>query len=92
VYLLDTDSGSWINKSPPQLTTHVNAIEVDPRDSDRLWIATDYGVWQSRDAGENWSYFGTGLPNALVEELLFNPAGNVLRAGTRSRGVWEISV
>jgi photosystem II stability/assembly factor-like uncharacterized protein len=92
VYLLAPDSKSWIDKTPTELATFINAVEVDPRDSKRVWIATDWGVWQSPDAGNNWNSLGTGLPNALVEELLFNPAGSVLRAGTRSRGVWEISV
>jgi ligand-binding sensor domain-containing protein len=70
----------------------VNAIETDPRRPDRVWVATDIGVFQSKDRGANWSCFGRGLPRALAVDLVFHPRLRLLRVGTRGRGVWEIEI
>lgn len=70
----------------------VNAIVNDPSDPDRVWVACDVGVFESRDAGGTWSVFGTGLPNVLATDLLFYEPDRLLRVGTRSRGVWEATV
>jgi hypothetical protein len=65
---------------------------VDPENTDSIYVGTDVGVWCSTDAGGTWTPFGEGLPNAIVGDLLFHPVARVLRAGTRSRGAWEIAV
>jgi hypothetical protein len=53
---------------------------------------SDVGVFESRDAGGTWSVYGTGLPNALAEDLAFYQPDRLLRVATRSRGVWEATV
>jgi len=89
---LSTDSGvTWSDRSANLPALPVNAIAIDPTDAQRLWVAADLGVYQTVDGGQSWSAFGAGLPNAYVGDLLFNPTGRVLRAGTRNRGVWEIN-
>jgi hypothetical protein len=70
----------------------VNAIEIDSRDANRVWVAMDRGVSQSFDAGAHWADFSNGLPNAYVGDLGFHPHAWVLRAATRNRGMWEIPV
>ena len=35
--------------------------------------------------------FGAGLPNVEVRELVYNPALQILAAGSHGRSVWEIS-
>jgi hypothetical protein len=55
-------------------------------------VACDVGVFESRDAGGSWKVLGTGLPNALAEDLLFYEPDRLLRVGTRSRGVWETRI
>ena len=62
------------------------------RDANRVWVAMDRGVSESRDSGAHWADFSNGLPNAYVGDLCFHPHAWVLRAGTRNRGVWEIPV
>jgi len=66
-----------------------NILNV-PRDPES--VAADLGIYESLDAGATWSVFGTGLPNVLVEDLLFHADARLLRCGTRNRGVWEIAV
>ncbi len=83
---------SWVDCSAGLPPLPINAVVVDPADANRVWVAADLGVYESRDAGATWTSFSTGLPNALVADLLFHAVGRLLRAGTRSRGAWEIAV
>jgi photosystem II stability/assembly factor-like uncharacterized protein len=92
VFRSDDQGITWTDKTAGLPSSPVNAIVNDPSDSDRVWVACDVGVWESPDAGETWSVYGTGLPNALAVDLLFYEPDRLLRVGTRSRGVWEATV
>jgi hypothetical protein len=92
VFRSDNGGSSWIDRTPALTRLPINAIEVDPENANRVWVAADLGVYQSTDAGANWTDFSNGLPNMYVGDLVFQPHARVLRAGTRNRGVWEIPV
>ena len=92
VFRSDDGGMTWQDMSATLPSVPVNAIEVDGSNASRIWLAADQGVYQSLNDGKLWTPFGTGLPNALVEDLQLHPQARVLRAGTRSRGVWEIAV
>jgi hypothetical protein len=92
VYRSDDGGSSWIDRTAGLPGLPINAVEVDPGNSSRIWVAADLGVYQSVDSGASWTDFSNGLPNAYVGDLLFQPHARVLRAGTRNRGVWEIHV
>ena len=70
----------------------VNAIVVDPKNQERVFAATDHGVYQTQDAGKTWSDFSNGLPNAVVGDMIFHERRRLLRVGTRSRGAWEVNI
>ncbi|MGZ5146790.1 MAG: hypothetical protein ACXWCP_24880, partial [Burkholderiales bacterium] len=70
----------------------VNALVIDPANTSTLYAATDNGVYRSTDAGKKWIDFSNGLPNALVGDLILHVRRRVLRAGTRNRGCWEVSI
>lgn len=92
VYRSDTGGSSWIDRTAGLPGLPINAIEVDPSNVSRIWVAADLGVYESLDAGATWKGFANGLPNSYVGDLAFQPHARVLRAGTRNRGVWEIPV
>jgi len=92
VYRSDDAGATWIDRTAGLPGLPMNAIEVDPWNANRVWVAADLGVYQSLDGGATWADFSNGLPNMLVGDLLFHPHARVLRAGTRNRGVWEIPV
>lgn len=57
-----TDAGATWNQLagtvsgvPTGAFYYVNKIVISPNDSNRLYAATRYGVWQSLDAGVSWS-------------------------------------
>ena len=43
-------------------------VITDTADPDRVWVACDVGVFESRDAGGSWAVFGTRA-SALVAWL-----------------------
>jgi hypothetical protein len=92
VFRSDNGGLAWIDRSAGLPNLPINAIEVHPSNANRIWVAADVGVYQSLDAGATWTAFANGLPNGLVEDLLYHPNARVLRAGMRNRGVWEIPV
>jgi hypothetical protein len=92
VYRSDNAGAAWTDCSAGLPNISVNAIEIDSRNANRVWVALDHGVWQSLDAGAHWADFSNGLPNVYVGDLFFHPHAWVLRAGTRNRGMWEIPV
>ena len=92
VHRSDDGGTTWTNVTGNLPAIPVNAIVSDPSEPDRVWVACDVGVFESRDAGATWSVYGTGLPNALAEDLVLYQPGRLLRVGTRSRGVWEATV
>jgi photosystem II stability/assembly factor-like uncharacterized protein len=88
-----TDGGrTWLDRSSTLPELAVNALVVDPKNSKVLYAATDRGVQRTRDSGVSWSDFSNGLPNVIVGDLLLHAGQRRLRAGTRSRGAWEVDV
>jgi photosystem II stability/assembly factor-like uncharacterized protein len=58
-----------------------------------LYLATDVGVFTATVAAPTaWSRFGTGLPNASVNDLSLAPDGTYLIGATHGRGIWKISI
>lgn len=96
-----TDGGvHWANITSNLGPSPANSLVVDPQDANTAYIATDAGVFSTRQvatcglaASSCWSAFGTGLPEAPVVELSAAPATTsptVLAAATYGRGVWQI--
>lgn len=42
-------------------------------------------------AATSWSVLGTGLPDVMVSQVIYNAADNVLVAGTYGRGAWTLA-
>ena len=70
----------------------VNALVIDPRNASRMFIGTDIGVFETTNAGTNWSRISAGsagLPNCAIFDLRLHEATRILRAATHGRGLWE---
>jgi hypothetical protein len=61
--------------------------------NDLLLVGTNAGVFVSFSSSgfTCWSELGTGLPNAVVWDLDYDVADDVLLAGTLGRGAWTIT-
>jgi len=92
VFRSDDGGSSWNDMTSGLPAIPMRAIQVQPNNPNRIWVAGDIGVYQSFDAGRSWKSFSLGLPNTLVGDLIYNPHTRILRVGTRNRGAWEIPV
>jgi photosystem II stability/assembly factor-like uncharacterized protein len=62
---------------------HVNALLVDPRRRERVWLASSEGIFVSDDRGETWAARSGDLPPADgVFSLAIDPANGQLYAYT----------
>jgi hypothetical protein len=88
-------STAWTAKNTGLPDVPVNAMVIDPLDSNDLYIGTDVGVFSSTDAGAHWAPFGTGLPIVAIFDMAIAQPGSgieVLRVATHGRGMYEASI
>jgi len=87
-----TNFGSnWtaINSNLPDAP--VNDILIDPLNSNKLYIGTDYGVMISTNTGQSWSIMGGGLPsNVPVHDLTLHLNTYQLFAWTHGRSAFKM--
>ena len=83
---------AWTDRSGNLPDIPVNAFIVDPKNTKRLFVATDHGVYRTSNGGTTWLDYSNGLPNVVVGDLILHERLRVLRAGTRNRGAWEVQV
>lgn len=56
-----------------------------------IYVATDVGVYVTRNGGTSWSQFGTDLPNAPITDIRLHAPSQSLFAATFGRGIWKVS-
>ncbi len=80
-------SGTGMNVLPQ---VPVNAIVVDPTNSNAVYVGTDIGVYYSPDAGTNWYPYGQGLPRVAVFGIaITNSNPRMVRVATHGRGMYQ---
>jgi photosystem II stability/assembly factor-like uncharacterized protein len=67
----------------------ISGLVIDKDLSDTVYIATDIGVFRTRDGGANWEPFNDGLPRVVVSGLVLRAANNTLYASTMGRGAYQ---
>ena len=81
---------TWVDISKGIPLGPVNVIREDPRSKDILYVATDCGVYVTKDGAKTWETLGSGLPMTYVHDLAYHPRENMIVVGTHGRGVWAI--
>jgi hypothetical protein len=69
---------------------NVNVIREDPKNSDLLFLGSEYALYISVNGGREWKRFMTGLPTVRVDDLLIHPRDNDLIVGTHGRSIWIV--
>lgn len=88
-----TDRGTtWTNISGNLPNVPANDLVVDPTDTNRLYLATDLGVWATKNLGATWYEVGDGLPLTSVADLVLHASSRQLFAFTHGRSVWSLSL
>lgn len=70
----------------------VNDLVVDPDFPNRIFVASDVGVFRIEVEGGAWEAVGTGLPPVAVTDLKFHQPTRSLVAGTYGRSMYRIQV
>jgi PKD repeat protein len=94
-----TDRGiNWENISGTLPDIAYSSIAAYKNSHDGLYVSCDIGVFYKDAFMDDWVMFSDGLPvDASVTEIeiyydAMDPAGDILRAGTYGRGLWESDV
>jgi hypothetical protein len=93
------EGASWIELTANlgSLTDQVDTIEIFSPDQtirNTVLIAGGFNAFQLRrpaGGGTIWTPLSTAIPNALVQDLHYDYANNVLVAGTLGRGAWTLT-
>jgi fibronectin type 3 domain-containing protein len=90
------DGGTtWTDVSGLLPNEPFDTIAVDPSSVNRVFVASDSGVFVNEDAWNTntWMRVNNGvLPLGKLYTLAYSPANNKLRAVTHGRGLWELTV
>ncbi len=88
-----TDRGTtWTSIAGNLPNVPTNDLVVDPLDTSRLYLATDLGVWTTRNLGATWYEVGAGLPAGVVADLVLHAASRRLFAFTHGRSAWSLDL
>jgi photosystem II stability/assembly factor-like uncharacterized protein len=93
VYKSLDGGGHWTNASGsgagalPNIP--ISALVIDRDLADTVYVATDIGVFRTRDGGANWEAFSGGLPRVVVSGLVLRRANNTLFVSTMGRGAYQ---
>ncbi|MGH1334731.1 MAG: T9SS type A sorting domain-containing protein [Aureispira sp.] len=96
VWYSENAGDSWTSwddstNSLAHLNLPINNIVYQRGTKDRLYIATDAGIYVREGQGA-WLRYGESFPNVRVTELKINYCLGKLRASTFGRGMWESEV
>uniref|UniRef100_A0A832I0R7 T9SS type A sorting domain-containing protein n=1 Tax=Eiseniibacteriota bacterium TaxID=2212470 RepID=A0A832I0R7_UNCEI len=69
-----------------------NDLIVDPADPQTLFLATDVGVYATRNGGAGWFPLGAGMPAQTVFDLTFHAPSRTLVAATHGRSQWRLDL
>jgi photosystem II stability/assembly factor-like uncharacterized protein len=92
VYKTINGGTSWASIHGNLPDSPVNDIFVytyDVQNPNTYFVATDVGVFLTKDDGATWTELADGLPNTVIMHLDYSPSNQMLRAGTHGRGVYE---
>jgi photosystem II stability/assembly factor-like uncharacterized protein len=88
-----TDTGAhWAaTTAPPNLV--YRDVAIDPNNSNRIFAASDAGVYASTNGGASWGYAGAGIPAGMsINTFSFNATTRQLAASTYGRGVYILDL
>lgn len=85
---------TWTNVSDCLTDLPVLSIAYQPDSPDRVFAATDIGVFfrefDGANAMDEWALYAGGGPRCVVADMEINRCSNTLYTGTHGFGLWEV--
>ena len=69
---------------------HCRDMYVFERDTTRMWMGTDTGLWETRDSGQTWSRENRGLPNVPITRINMAHDEKEILVATFGRGLFTV--
>lgn len=88
-YRTDDFGQSW-QKLAAENIGYAWVLKQDSVNPDLLFLGTEFGLYLSLDAGENWSRFKENLPKVAIHDLVIHPTEHDVILATHGRGVYII--
>jgi photosystem II stability/assembly factor-like uncharacterized protein len=60
----------------------VTPTAINPRNSQEIFLATEYGIFRTKDGGENWHPLSPAPPSDTISTMCFDTTGNTLFIGS----------
>lgn len=93
LYRSTTGGNTWsaVGVGLPAVPAHT--VAIDPLNTQRIFVGTDIGAYESNDGGDNFVPFNTGLPlGVIVQDLEISASPHVMVAATYGRGAWKVTL
>lgn len=91
--LRSRDAGkTWQDVSNNLPEVPVNDVIVDPSNPNRLFLASDFGVFFSRNEGLSWELLGRDMPQVLVLDIDLHIESKTLVAASFGRGMYRLDL
>ena len=81
---------NWISIAGNLPDAPINDIIIDPENSSRLYIATDFGVYYTDNLGGAWQPLGEGMPMQPILDLDFHQPTRQIVAATHGRSMYRL--
>ncbi len=90
VYYSSDQGSNWQDISGNLPDVPVHSLVIDSDDSQKLYIGTETGVYETSDRGGTWIKRGNGMPDYVpVDQLVLQSGTNKLFAFTHGRSVFR---
>jgi photosystem II stability/assembly factor-like uncharacterized protein len=90
VYVTHDFGKTWKSLATPDIDGFVHVIEEDPVNKNLLFLGTEFGLYVSFNAGENWMKWTHGIPTVPVRDIAVHSRENDLIVGTHGRAIYII--
>jgi len=89
IYKTMDNGESWEDISGDLPDVPLNAVIINPTNTDQLFVASDIGVFETLDGGNSWVLLSNDFPNVPVTDLDYHEPTNTLVAATYGRGLYR---
>ncbi|RPI19630.1 MAG: T9SS C-terminal target domain-containing protein [Ignavibacteriae bacterium] len=92
VYRTSDGGTTWVNISGSLPDVPHQSVVIDPQYPQNVYVGNDLGVYVTTNNGTSWNAYMTGMPYALVLDLVIVYPNRHIRAVTHGNGVYERSL
>lgn len=86
----DDGGSTWKQLGREIQTKNVFDVEIDPNDSQKMYVATDNGVYMSIDGGETWREINNGIKELWLFSIEIDPTNpKIMYVGSDGGGVFK---